>query len=341
MNKAFSLFLISLLLIGCMSEKHRFKNTIESKGALKLGFWERMGLMKRVFFNEGDRAPKKKLPQVKADLHLFTDKQEHLKFIWFGHSTILLNIDGRNVLMDPIFSDTASPFSFMVKRFQPPALSLQELPEIDLIIISHDHYDHLDKETIKFFAEKKTQFITATGVGQHLQNWGIAATRITELGWHQSIEKMGLRLTATPAQHFSGRTLFDTNSTLWASWVVESKKDKIYFSGDSGYSDHFRDIGEKYGPFDIAFLENGQYNDLWPDVHLHPQQTIAAMKDLRAQAFVPIHWAMFSLSFHQWDEPIIRTYQLAQEQELRIITPKLGEMVDSNHQQSFTAWWQM
>ena len=340
MNKLTLIILTLILLGGCMSPSQKYSNLDPSKGAKKFTFWERMALMKKVFVDKSERAPTTKLPEVKPDLAVFADNAQSLKFIWFGHSTILLHIQGRNVLIDPIFSGAASPVSFLVKRFQPPVLGLTELPAIDLIIISHDHYDHLDKETIKYFSQTQAEFVVPMGVGNHLRDWGVKTASITELNWNESVEKVGLKLTATPAQHFSGRTFFDGNSTLWASWVIKSPNESVFFSGDTGYNEHFKTIGSEHGPFDYAFIENGQYNERWRDMHLHPEETIQAMKDLRAKAFIPIHWGMFNLSFHQWNEPIERSYQLASREKLKILTPRLGEVV-SHDTQDFYPWWEI
>ena len=334
-------YILSLVLLaGCMSSGPKYSNPNPKKSSANFTFFERIALMKKVFLDQGDRIPKDKLPEVRPDLESFLAQDDSMKFIWFGHSTILLNMDGKNILIDPIFSGAASPVSFAVKRFQPPVLSLEELPEIDFIVISHDHYDHLDKKTIKFFSKKKTKYLVPLSVSRHLKSWGVKPDFITELNWHESTEKDGITFTATPAQHFSGRTLFDANSTLWASWVVQGQKEKIYFSGDTGYSDHFKEIGQKYGPFDYAFIENGQYNERWPHSHLHPEETIQAMKDINAHHLVPIHWGMFTLSLHPWNEPIERTYKLAQEEKIKIVTPRLGELVRSRSEQQFIAWWE-
>lgn len=335
-------FILSLIILaGCMSSGPKFSNQNPNRTSANFTFFERLSLMKKVFFDQGDRFPKEKLPEVRPNLDKFLAQEDSLKFIWFGHSTILLNLDGKNILIDPIFSEAASPFSFVVKRFQPPVLSLEELPEIDFIVISHDHYDHLDKKTIKYFSSKKTQYLVPLKVSKHLKDWGVKPELITELNWHESTQKDGITFIATPAQHFSGRTLFDANSTLWASWVIQGSKEKIYFSGDTGYSEHFKEIGEKYGPFNYAFIENGQYNERWPYSHLHPEETIQAMKEINAQNLVPIHWGMFTLSLHPWNEPIERTYELAQNEKIKIITPRLGEMVHSSVDQQFFAWWEL
>lgn len=320
-------------------ETGEFYNLVPNKNAPKMSFSETLKIMRKVFLEGGKRTPKQKLPEVKPDLKSFLEPGEKVKFIWFGHSTLLLNIEGKIVLIDPVFSGAASPFSFMVKRFQPPVLSLKELPHIDVILISHDHYDHLDRKTIEFFTDKDTAFIAPVGVGDHLYDWGIPRKRITELQWGDAISHNGIKFIATPAQHFSGRGLFDRNETLWASFVIESHTEKIYYSGDSGYGDHFKEIGKRYGPFDLAFLENGQYNERWPDVHMQPEETLQAQIDLDAKYLMPIHWGMFDLSLHNWKEPIERTYKIARNWHIPIYTPRLGEIVDTNRPVKNTPWW--
>jgi len=286
-----------------------------------------------------DRTPEEKLPEVKPDLEKFLSASNELKVIWFGHSTFLLNMSGKIILVDPVFSGSAAPVSFMVKRFQKPVLSLNELPQIDYIVISHDHYDHLDMESIKFFKHKSAKFVTPLGVGSHLQKWGIEKGRITEFDWWEEREFDGITFVATPAQHFSGRDGFHENQTLWASWVIKNFEHNIYFSGDSGYDTHFKDIGEKYGPFDLAFIENGQYNEKWKAVHMLPEEAAQAYFDLKAKRYFPVHWGMFELSFHSWFEPIVKIDKLARERGIDLVTPLLGEVISVNEKLRTSSWW--
>ncbi|MDA8792980.1 MBL fold metallo-hydrolase [Bacteriovoracaceae bacterium] len=286
-----------------------------------------------------DRVPKDLLPEIKPDMKEFLKASNEIKIVWFGHSSFLLNLDGKIVLVDPVFSGAASPVSFMVKRFQAPVLKLEELPEIDYILISHDHYDHLDMESIKFFVSKNVKFVTPLGVGSHLQSWGIEKNRITEKDWWQSAQFDGIKFIATPAQHFSGRDGIHQNDTLWASWVIQSEKHNIYFSGDSGYDTHFKEIGEKFGPFDIAFIESGQYNEKWKEVHMMPEEAIIAFKELKAKKYFPVHWGMFELAMHSWYEPIERVYNLAQKNNVDLIAPKIGQIVEPNQSYRFEKWW--
>ncbi len=316
-----------------------YTNLRPEAGPANMGILEGLSVMKKILFDRGARVPQSKLPEVKPDLFKFLIRSEEFKFIWFGHSTLLFNLDGQIILIDPVFSGSASPFSFLFKRFQPPALKLAELPHINTILLSHDHYDHLDKETIKFFKDKSVNFIVPLGVGDYLEKWGIKVSRIRELSWGESTKQGTIVFTATPAQHFSGRGPFDRNKTLWASWVIKGEHENIFFSGDSGYDAHFKDIGNRFGPFQYAFLENGQYNERWPDVHMQPEDTIQAFVDLNAQTLIPIHWGMFDLSLHHWSEPIVRLSKFTKAWHIPMITPRLGEVIETFNYKS-EDWWE-
>lgn len=315
-----------------------YTNQDKDKGPGDMGVLDMISVIKKSFFDKSERIPKARLPEVTPDLKAFLEPSEVMKFIWFGHSTLLLNVDSHIILIDPVFHN-AGPLSFLIPRFQPPVVKLKELPQVHTIVISHDHYDHLDEKAIKFFKDKTTRFLVPKGVGAHLRDWGIPDSRITELGWNESAVDHDVIFRAVPAQHFSGRSLFDRNETLWASWIIEGKKEKIYYSGDSGYGPHFKEIGEKYGPFDYAFIENGQYNTLWPDVHMQPEESLQALIDLDAEVFIPVHWGMFDLSLHHWSEPIVRTYTIAKNWDIPILTPRIGETVDGLNQPD-SPWWE-
>ena len=303
-------------------------------------------LFKQWYNADKNVVPSEKLPDVKPDITSFSQASEALKMIWFGHSSFLINLNGRHILIDPIFSDAASPFSFMVKRFQKPTLGLTELPRIDYIVISHDHYDHLDMETISFFANNgsvnanEVRFIVPLGVGSHLKYWGIKEAQIIEHDWWQSSTLGDIEFVATPAQHFSGRKGINGNKTLWVSWIIKSKQKTLYFSGDSGYDSHFKQIGEKYGPIDVALIECGQYNESWRAVHMMPQESVQAYQDLNAKRFFPIHWAMFQLSIHPWYEPIELLYEAYKQEKINLIAPRLGEVFDANGDYTLEPWWQ-
>ena len=293
------------------------------------------------FTNDSSRrTPDKPLPEVNPpDLRAFLEPTDSLRFIWLGHSTLLVNAQNKLILFDPVFSNSAAPVNFLVQRFQPATLSLEELPPIDYIVISHDHYDHLDMRSVQFFRDKEATFLVPLGIKSHLEYWGVASKNIVELDWWADHEFEGIRFVCTPAQHFSGRT--GTNqTTLWASWIVDSPNSKIYFSGDSGYDEHYQKIGDQLGPFDAAFIDSGQYNERWREVHNLPEEAVQAAIDLRAKQMIPIHWAMFELSLHDWDEPIKRSQQAAEELGMELMTPKLGQVVDLSLKNQFSHWWE-
>jgi len=290
-------------------------------------------------FNGENRRPVEKLPEDPPALSELENKSQDVRFIWFGHSTILLELNGKRILIDPVFSNYASPIPGIAERFQAPVIELEEIPDIDVVLISHDHYDHLDYETIEKLKNRGLPFIVPLGVGAHLKYWGVTSDKITELDWWEETSFAGLTFTCTPSQHFSGRGMFNRNTTLWASWAIKGTQQNIYFSGDSGYSEHFKEIGERLGPFDIAFLENGAYNKDWKFVHQLPEEGVQASLDLRSKAMIPIHWGMFDLALHTWYEPIQRVTKEAKKKGVNIIAPKLGQLVYIEEQYKQEDWW--
>ena len=257
-----------------------------------------------------------------------------------GHSTILLKLQGEFFLTDPVFSERASPFQWMgPKRFHQPPISIADLPPIKAVILSHDHYDHLDHAAVLALADKTEHFLTTTGVGDRLIKWGIAANKIQQLDWWQETAVHGIRFVATPAQHFSGRKLNDRDHTLWASWSILTPELKIFFSGDSGYFKGFKEIGERLGPFDLTLMETGAYNKLWPDVHMQPEESLQAHLDLGGKHLLPIHNGTFDLSLHAWYEPFERIVDLAKRHGVKISTPQMGEAVDIAEPQTGQHWW--
>lgn len=294
----------------------------------------------KFFFAKGERTPDARMPEKIPAINSFNQSFGSAEAIWFGHSSLLLRMSEKNILIDPVFSNRASPVPFSVVRFQEPVLPLEDLPEIDFIVISHDHYDHLDMNTVKYFRDRQAQFIVPLGVGSHLRGWGIHDARITELDWWEKTRRGEIEFIATPAQHFSGRSLNDRNKTLWASWVIHDVEQTVYFSGDSGYGPHFKEIGEQYGPFDAAFIETGQYNNKWRSVHMMPEESAQAYFDLKAELFIPIHWAMFQLSMHTWYQPAMEITEQAKLHDINLITPKIGQVINFEETPSTHPWWQ-
>jgi L-ascorbate metabolism protein UlaG (beta-lactamase superfamily) len=263
-----------------------------------------------------------------------------------GHSSHLLKIRGRYWLIDPVFGQRASPFSFAgPKRFHAPPITLAELPAIEGLILSHDHYDHLDVETIEALSDRVQRYFVPLGVGARLRDMGVAADRIAEFDWWQSTRHAGVQLTATPAQHFSGRTLWDRNRTLWASWVIEAGQgeqvhERIYYSGDSGYFPGFKQIGDRFGGFDIALMENGAYDSHWPAVHMTPEESVQAFTDLRGKLLYVVHNSTFDLAFHTWRDPLDRVAALAQARGITLATPEIGEVLTLNRPRENKRWWE-
>ena len=268
--------------------------------------------------------------------------QSGLRATWLGHSTVLIEIDGVRVLTDPVWGQRASPLWLLgPKRFQPNPVALRQLPEIDLVIVSHDHYDHLDYPTIHELAKRDVPFVTSLGVGAHLESWGIRAERIVELDWWESHElpNNGLTVTAAPSQHFSGRTLNTRNATLWSSFVLRSSRHAVFFSGDTGLTPEYRAIRERLGPFDLVMLEVGGLHPAWGDMHLGPENALKALALLGGGAFLPVHWGTFSLAMHAWDEPAETLLELGPKAGARLVMPRLGEPVEPVDAPIPTAWW--
>jgi len=284
------------------------------------------------------KAPSVSLPSVKTNL-FDLDPQKDL-LVWFGHSSYFMQIDGKKILVDPVFSGSASPFSFMVKSFKgSDVYSSEEISPIDYLIITHDHWDHLDYKTVVELKPKVGKIITGLGTAAHLAYWGFDPKSIVELDWNEaSVLDSGFIITATPGRHFTGRT-FKRNQTIWCSFVFQSPSKKIFIGGDSGYDTHFEKIGAEHGPFDLALLECGQYNKSWKYIHMMPEQTVQAAIDLKAKTMMPVHWAKFALSLHAWDEPIQQVTKEAHRLEVPIIHPMIGELVDLSNFGAQTEWW--
>ncbi|VTU22925.1 metal-dependent hydrolase [Variovorax sp. SRS16] len=274
-----------------------------------------------------------------AQLDALDPQANHVARI--GHSSSLLKLRGSYWLIDPMFSERASPFQWIgPKRFEESPIALAQLPAIEGVIISHDHYDHLDAATIGYLAQRAQRFFVPLGVGRRLIALGVPADRITELDWWQSATQGEVQVTAVPAQHFSGRSLDDRDDTLWAGWVMQSGTQRIYYSGDSGYSPNFRQIGERFGGFDLALIENGAYDSHWPSVHMTPEQSVQAFEEVHAQVLLPVHNSTFDLAFHPWQEPMARIAKLAEDKHIELATPELGEVVTIGVPRANVRWWE-
>ncbi|MFI8347014.1 MBL fold metallo-hydrolase [Streptomyces sp. NPDC085596] len=267
-----------------------------------------------------------------------------LRVTWLGHSSVLVEIDGHRVLFDPVWGERCSPFPFAgPKRLHPVPLPLAALGPVDVVVISHDHYDHLDLPTIKALAGTDTLFAVPLGVGAHLEHWGVSPDRLRELDWHESTEVGGVTLTATPARHFCGRGLRNTQHTLWASWVVAGEQHRVYHSGDTGYFDGFKDIGAAHGPFDVTMIQIGAYSPYWPDIHMTPEEGVRAHLDLQSGTphgvLLPIHWGTFNLAMHAWAEPGEWTKDAGEAVGQVVASPRPGEPFEPGGRVPSDPWW--
>ena len=305
-------------------------------------------MIRRLLFERHRGDPKKRIGPFRTDTSVYrTTPQQGLRVTWMGHSTLLLEIDGVTILTDPVWSGRVSFVSFAgPKRFYPPTLALQDLPPLDAVLLSHDHYDHLDRPTIQQLAvllkNDRTRFIASLGLRKNLESWGIAPEKITELNWGQSTSlSSDSSITATPARHFSGRSLWGRNQTLWSSFVIRGPKHNIFFGGDSGMFPGFRAIGDAYGPFDLTMLEIGAYDADWPDIHMGPIHAAEAHVNLRGKLLLPIHWGLFNLAFHPWQEPIQRLMDTAAEKNISLFLPSPGAVQDVTGENLQTFWWEL
>ncbi|MBT3232024.1 MAG: MBL fold metallo-hydrolase [Calditrichaeota bacterium] len=317
-----------------------FKNTVETNVGPHGGFWDMMG---RWLFGKELREPKGDIPVVPLTRESFdTPPPEGLRVTWMGHSTVLIEIGGKRILTDPVWSKRCSPFSFAgPARFFDPPIALANLPKIDVVLISHDHYDHLDKMVVTVLAKTGVQFYVPLGVGAHLEKWGIDKSQITEADWWDVVggPDENLQFTSAPVRHFSGRSMTGRNGTLWTSWVISNGKHNVYFSGDTGPFPGFGEIGEKFGPFDLTLIKIGSYDKGWPDVHLNPEQAVEANIALKGKVMMPIHHSTFNLAFHDWFEPPEWVLKEAKKKSVRLMMPIAGEMVVPETAPEPTRWW--
>ena len=288
-----------------------------------------------------DVVPAVPLPVVRPPRETWsTPPASGVRVTWFGHSSTLVEVDGHRVLFDPIWSERASPLSWAgPRRFYPPPVALADLPRLDAVVISHDHYDHLDRDTVLALAERGVVFVVPMGVGAHLAYWGVPEGRILELDWWDRAHVNGLTLVAVPARHASGRTLVPRDPTLWAGYALLGDTHRVYYSGDSGLVPALHEIGDRLGPFDLTLIECGQYNAAWPDWHMGPEQAVTAHLWVKGRWLLPVHWGLFSLAPHGWTEPVERVLAAAQAQGVNVITPRPGQSVEPGAPHSQERWW--
>src|SRR5436190_2297511 len=303
----------------------------------RISYWK---MIREFYKKHPNKTPSKKIPSIKTDLNKINSSGPVL--IWFGHSSYFIRIGNKNFLIDPVFSGNASPLSFMIKAFPGTnEYDVEDMPPIDYLILTHDHYDHLDFKTIRKLRNKVNHIYCSLGISSHLKYWDIEKSKIIEMDWWKTEELSNdMRLITTPARHFSGRGL-KRGQTLWSSFILKTSTHNLFLGGDSGYDNHFKKIGIEYGPFDLAILEAGQYNTMWPYIHMMPEETVQAAIDLKAKKLLPVHWGKFSLAMHEWDEPIKRVLAKANELDVKILTPKIGEPVFLDNDFQHTDWWEM
>jgi len=316
-----------------------FENQIET--SMDIGPSKIPNLLWKQMFDRKGRSPKTPLPVIPFDQARW-EVDTAPKFIWYGHSVLLLQLNGKTLLIDPMLGPNAAPVApFQVKRFSENTLSLiDQLPTLDAILITHDHYDHLDLASIRKLQDKTQHWFVALGVQRHLVKWGIPSQYIHEFDWWDSLRFQNIDITFTPSRHFSGRGLKDRTKSLWGGFTLITDKFKVYWNGDGGEGHHFKEIGEKLGPFDWAFMEDGQYNELWHAIHMYPEEAVSAGIEAKAKVLTPVHWAGFPLALHHWKDPIKRFLKAAKKQGVDISTPRIGEIVEMKKIPKVLHWWE-
>ncbi|TPE51810.1 hydrolase [Maribrevibacterium harenarium] len=309
---------------------------------MALSFSKNIGLFWRFFTEEKVNTIPPSVPMKtvsRAELDALSNNEVHI--VKLGHSSLLIKMYGDYWLVDPVFGERASPFSFAgPKRFHPTPITLEELPPIRRVLISHNHYDHLDKPTIEFLAKSQPLFHVPLGLSGDLTRWGIRPTNITEYDWWQEQMVGNIQLAFAPTQHFSGRGMSDSNITLWGAWIIKTPDTAIFFSGDSGYFDGFKRIGERYGPFDLTFIETGAYDKDWADIHMTPEESVQAHLDVKGKLMLPVHNGTFDLAFHAWSDPFERVLKAANQHQVTLSTPIVGEVFTPTSAPVETRWWQ-
>lgn len=299
-------------------------------------------MLRRQFFGREQRQPAGRIPIIPRTRNDYTRPPESgLRATWIGWATVLVEIDGRIVLTDPIWSQRCSPSTLIgPRRLHAPPIALDELPAVDLVVISHDHYDHLDMTTVQALASRGTHFAVPLGIGAHLERWAIHSSQIHELDWSETFVWRDLSITSTPARHYSGRNPLLGNGTLWSSWVIRGPRHRLFFSGDSGYSPAFAEIGAQHGPFDLTMIKIGASDPSWSEIHMTPEEAVRVHRELRGAVLLPVHWGTFNLAFHSWGDPADRALAEASKKGVHIVIPKPGEWVEPSAWSSPTAaWW--
>lgn len=320
----------------------RFENTVPVRDPMQgIAFGDRLRIMRDFATKGRARTPGGVIPVTSPLESWRASPSTGFRATWLGHSTVLLEMDGVRVLTDPVFGDRASPFGWAgPKRFHAVPATLAELPPLDAVVVSHDHYDHLDYPTIRELARTKVPFFTSLGVGAHLEAWGVAPARITELDWWEEAvhPTKDLVVTAAPSRHFSGRGP-TSNATAWSSFVVRSKNRRVFFSGDTGLTPEYEEIGRRLGPFDLVMLEVGAYHPSWGDIHLGPDNAIEALRMLGGGTLLPVHWGTFDLGLHPWQEPAEVLARRATTERVHVVTPRLGAAVEPSEVAEIDPWW--
>jgi len=287
---------------------------------------------------ESQYAPKNKYPMMKPEWPLFLKDDNTSRFIWFGHSALLMRIGKQTVAIDPVLGPSVSPLVINMRRYQEPAAPLSEWPQVNVVLLSHNHYDHFEEETLKQLAAAKALFVVPLGMGEYLKPLGADSIHIKELDWWQSVEHGGVRYTLVPAWHNSGRSLRDSNKSFWGGYIVQHADETVYYSGDTAYGPHFAEIGRRFPNIDVAFIENGQYDRRWPDDHMTPDLSVQAAVDVKAHHVVPVHWGAYSMAFHPWNEPVLKSVPEMHARGLKPLTPYQGQVFDAETETNM--WFQ-